>query len=64
MAKLRLTIFDWQNGVWGNRNYYFESLEEAKRKLKIERGRAKVYNNKNQLVYSENNKQSSYSENI
>lgn len=53
MAKLRLTVFDWQNGIWGNRNYYFQTLEEAKKKLKKERGRAKIYNNKNQLIYSE-----------
>lgn len=63
MARLKLTISDWQDGVWGNRNYYFESLEEAKKKLRREKGRAKVYNNKNQLVYSENVTESAYSGN-
>ncbi|MEY3420510.1 MAG: hypothetical protein RIR48_795 [Bacteroidota bacterium] len=61
--KLRLSIFDWENGVWGNRNYYFETLEEAKRKMKKEKGRGKIYNMKNQVIYAENNMGNGYSEN-
>lgn len=61
--KLRLSIFDWENGVWGNRNYYFETLEEAKRKMKKEKGIGKIYNMKNQVIYAENNMGNGYSEN-
>jgi hypothetical protein len=61
--KFKLSIFDWFNGIWGNRNYYFETLEEAKRKMRREKGRGKVYNTKNQVVHSENNMNNEYSEN-
>lgn len=63
MSKFKLTTFNWQNGIWGNRNFYFESLEEAKNKLKKEKGKSKIYNNKNQIVYSEINHNNEYSNN-
>jgi len=53
--KYRLTISDWKNGIWGNRNLYFANLEEAKRIAKKEAGKKKIYNMKNQVLYSEHN---------
>ena len=61
--KLKLTIFDWDNGIWGNRNYYYATLEEAKKRMKQEKGRGKIYNTKNQVIYTENNTGNNYSEN-
>lgn len=63
MSKYKLTIFNWQNGIWGNRNYYFNNIEEAKNKLKREKGKSKIYNSKNQVVYSEHNLNNDYSNN-
>jgi hypothetical protein len=53
MKKLKLTISDWNNGIWGNRSYFFKTLQEAKKELKKLKGRAKIYNEKNQVIHSE-----------
>lgn len=60
MAKIKLTMFDWNNGVWGNRTAYFQNFEDARKQMKKERGRGKIYNNKNQVIYSENIGDNSY----
>lgn len=63
MSKFKLTIFNWQNGIWGNRNYYFDSLDEAKNKIKNEKGKGKIYNAKKQVVFAETNFTNEYSNN-
>lgn len=55
MSKLKLTISDWQNGIWGNRVLFFKNLQEAKEEAKRQKGRIKVYNEKNQVLFSEKN---------
>lgn len=58
MKKLKLTVSDWNNGIWGNRNYFFQTLQEAKYASKKVKGKVKIYNEKNQIIHSE------YNENI
>ncbi len=55
MKKLKLTVSDWNNGIWGNRNYFFQTLQEAKNVSKKMKGKIKIYNEKNQVIHSENN---------
>jgi hypothetical protein len=51
--KLKLIIQNWNNGVWGNRDMFFDTLEEAKKQAEKEEGKIKIYNNKGHLIYSE-----------
>jgi hypothetical protein len=53
MGRLKLTISDWQNGIWGNRVLFFKNLQEAKEELRRQKGRVKIYNEKNQVIFSE-----------
>ena len=61
MRKIKLTISDWFNGIWGNRVLFFKNLQEAKKESKKHGGRVKIYNDKNQVIVSEeNNDKESY----
>jgi proline dehydrogenase len=51
--KHKLTIQDWNNGIWGNRDLFFENLEDAKKHAKKEKGKIKIYNGKGHLMHSE-----------
>jgi len=53
MNKFKLTVSDWKNGIWGNRNIFFKTLEDAKKELKKLKGRLKIYDDKKQVVVSE-----------
>lgn len=55
MHRLKLTVSDWQNGIWGNRVLFFKNLQEAKEAARKQKGRVKVYNEKNQVLFSEKN---------
>ena len=54
-SKFRLTISDWQDGIWGNRNLFFENLIDAKNKSKDLKGKNKIYNNNGHLIHSLHN---------
>lgn len=51
--KFKLTIQDWMNGIWGNRDLFFDTLEDAKNKGKKEKGKIKIYDSKGHLIHSE-----------
>jgi hypothetical protein len=55
MSKLKLTVSDWNNGIWGNRNYFFKTVQDAKNASKKMKGKVKIYNDKNQIIHSEVN---------
>lgn len=55
MSKLKLTISHWNNGIWGNRNFFFKTFLEAKNEAKKHKGRVKIYNEQKQVVLSEEN---------
>jgi hypothetical protein len=55
MKKIKLSVSDWFNGVWGNRVLFFKTLIDAKNESKKQKGKIKIYNEKNQLINSQNN---------
>lgn len=54
--KFKLTMQDWENGIWGNRELYFKNMEEAKRFARKHRGQYKIYNDEGHVVHSERTK--------
>ena len=51
--KIKLTIQNWNNGVWGNRDLFFDTLEKAKKQAEKENGKIKIYNGNGHLIHSE-----------
>lgn len=51
--KHTLKIQDWNNGIWGNRDLFFDNLEDAKKQAKKEKGKIKIYDGKGHLKHIE-----------
>lgn len=51
----KLTIADWNDGIWGNRDLFFKNLNDAKLAAKKARGKYKIYNHKGHLVHADKN---------
>jgi hypothetical protein len=61
--KHRISTSIWENGIWGNKEKYYNSLEEAKKEAKKEKDKTKIYDNHGHLVHVEhphNHEDSSY----
>ena len=46
-------IFDWIEGVLTKTEYFFETIEEAKKFVETQTGDIKIYNQDKQVVHSE-----------
>jgi hypothetical protein len=52
--KVKLRFSDWNNNVWGNYDFFFETPEQAKKKAKNLKKPGKIYNHLGWLIGKHN----------